>query len=265
MERNNKGLMVLVIILSLLVVGLGGYIIYDKFINVEEDNNKVVDNDNINFDLARGYINNIIDLGAYNLFNRLFEEGLTDDVKLSMALSGSDNFKQSYTCGEAFTSNFAGGVEYRPVGHGLWACGINNDVYSVNYNNVNLIYNNLFGNKGDAPKKIEYCDTNMCDYSKNTNSYVVLDIQATGLSPSKYYYEVNDVKINNNELKINISYLYYYQIINGNYNYSINNIDHETDNEDDIKKVYIDNEKLLPSLTFVFEKQNQDYILKSVE
>ena len=47
MERKNNGLMVLVIILSILVVGLGGYIIYDKVINVGENNDKVVDNDNI--------------------------------------------------------------------------------------------------------------------------------------------------------------------------------------------------------------------------
>lgn len=49
MERKNNGLMVLVIILSLLVVGLGGYVIYDKFINVGENNDKVVDNNEENF------------------------------------------------------------------------------------------------------------------------------------------------------------------------------------------------------------------------
>lgn len=36
MEKDNKGLIVLVVILSLLVVGLGGYIIYDKVIDVED-------------------------------------------------------------------------------------------------------------------------------------------------------------------------------------------------------------------------------------
>lgn len=49
MERSNKGLLVLIVILSLLVVGLLGYIVYDKVINVEEDNSKVVDNDKNNW------------------------------------------------------------------------------------------------------------------------------------------------------------------------------------------------------------------------
>lgn len=42
MERENTGLVVLVIILSLLVVGLGGFIVYDKVLS----NNEVENNDN---------------------------------------------------------------------------------------------------------------------------------------------------------------------------------------------------------------------------
>ena len=32
MEKKNTGLIVLVVVLSLLVVGLGGYIVYDKIL-----------------------------------------------------------------------------------------------------------------------------------------------------------------------------------------------------------------------------------------
>lgn len=283
MEKNNKGLMVLVIILSLLVVGLFGYIVYDKVIDVEEDNNKVsdnkeednnkvADNDNINFDLARGYINDLIDLGTYDLFDRLSEEGLSDNVKLSMALSGSDNFVQSYTCGEAFTSNYAEGNEYRPVGHERWACSVINKepVYSIEYDSVNFVYKSLFGNIGDVPKKIEYCSNTMCDYSTKTNSYVRLIMQASGLPFYSYYYNVKNVEVNDNELKIKISYLTYTNIYiiseeTFDISYYLNDKVYEVNNKADIKKAYYDNEKTLPSLTFVFEKENQDYILKSVE
>lgn len=49
MEKKNTGLIVLVVILSLLVVGLGGYIVYDKVLSKEDSNinNGVKDNDNI--------------------------------------------------------------------------------------------------------------------------------------------------------------------------------------------------------------------------
>ena len=42
-QKNNNGLIVLVIVLSLLVLGLGGYIVYDKVISQE----KLTDNSNI--------------------------------------------------------------------------------------------------------------------------------------------------------------------------------------------------------------------------
>ena len=48
MEKKNTGLIVLVIVLCLLVVGLGGYIVYDKMLdkNINDSDNKGK-NDNI--------------------------------------------------------------------------------------------------------------------------------------------------------------------------------------------------------------------------
>lgn len=51
-QKKNTGIIILIVVLSLLVVGLGGYLIYDKFItkdsNIEEkDNTKKKDNSNI--------------------------------------------------------------------------------------------------------------------------------------------------------------------------------------------------------------------------
>ena len=42
MEKKNTGLIVLVVVLSLLVVGLGGYIVYDKMLdkNINDSDNK---------------------------------------------------------------------------------------------------------------------------------------------------------------------------------------------------------------------------------
>ena len=51
MEKKNTGLIVLVIILSLLVLGLGGYIVYDKVLSKENTSKDVQEvNDNIQVD-----------------------------------------------------------------------------------------------------------------------------------------------------------------------------------------------------------------------
>lgn len=38
MEKNNKGLIILVVILIIMVLSLGGYIVYDKFIDINKNN-----------------------------------------------------------------------------------------------------------------------------------------------------------------------------------------------------------------------------------
>ena len=55
MEKKNTGLIVLVVVLSLLVVGLGGYIVYDKMLD-----KSVNDTDN------KGKNDNIIDKNGKN-------------------------------------------------------------------------------------------------------------------------------------------------------------------------------------------------------
>lgn len=46
MEKRNTGLIVLIVILSLLVVGLGGFIVYDKVISNDEMEERNVENNN---------------------------------------------------------------------------------------------------------------------------------------------------------------------------------------------------------------------------
>ena len=47
MEKKNTGLIVLVVVLSIAVLGLGGFIVYDKVLKSEkEDNNKIETNNN---------------------------------------------------------------------------------------------------------------------------------------------------------------------------------------------------------------------------
>lgn len=61
MDRKNKGLIVLVIILTILVLGLGGYIVYDKVLSKNNDtniNNNDNDINNNNTDINNNVSNN---------------------------------------------------------------------------------------------------------------------------------------------------------------------------------------------------------------
>ena len=86
MEKKNTGLIVLVVVLSLLVVGLGGYIVYDKILNngvsdnENADNIKDDDSHTYNFSVMEGYYfkqendtNGESSYGLYLLANGMFK------------------------------------------------------------------------------------------------------------------------------------------------------------------------------------------------
>ena len=86
MEKKNTGLIVLVVVLSLLVVGLGGYIVYDKILNNDvsdngnADNIKDDDSHTYNFSVMEGYYfkqendtNGESSYGLYLLANGMFK------------------------------------------------------------------------------------------------------------------------------------------------------------------------------------------------
>lgn len=72
MEKKNIGLIVLIIVLSLLVVGLGGFIVYDKVLSNNEVDNK--ENTDLNSYIENNDVNNFdenlntIGLDLYKLF-----------------------------------------------------------------------------------------------------------------------------------------------------------------------------------------------------
>ena len=70
MEKKNIGLKILVIILSLLVLGLGGFIVYDKVLsnNGVENNDNTELNDDGNNDMSTNTNNNSLNTQEYNGF-----------------------------------------------------------------------------------------------------------------------------------------------------------------------------------------------------
>lgn len=96
MEKKNTGLIVLVIILSLLVVGLSGFVIYDKMMSNDKiennDNNYNKENKVVNSDykviinnksVDEGTLNGVLDIIGIPYFNNNSNSCLTDAISVN--------------------------------------------------------------------------------------------------------------------------------------------------------------------------------------
>lgn len=272
-NSNNKVLITIVVILIVLVLCLGGYLVYDKLLSNNNDNNtdnNITENNQEetkeeDYDLveAKKLIDNILSLDVYNILDRLSESGLTEDVKLSMAIV-STPAQQIYTCNDAFDVNTEYGG-YRPTQTDRWACDSNIAVDTYPYNDVNESYKKLFGSATVASKNGVY--TIMAyDYSSKIDSFVALDPQFGPIVGNLYYYDVEAAQLIDNQLIIEVSYLtYIYTTLDAeDFTYTINDIQYTAMSEEEISKAYNDNKEILPHLTFTYEKENKNYVLKSV-
>lgn len=261
---------IVIIILSILVLGLGGYLVYDKVIDKEETNannknEEIVeqqDDKEIYATMARKYIDDVIDTGVYKVLDQLHENGLTQDIKTLIAISnvsGYESFCQDLFEIDVNTSS------YFSENFGESACVSNQTLNSIFYDEVNAVYKKTFGALENAPKRyipniIPY------EYSNKMDRYVLLHARSSVIN-YLYYYDVDNVEITDSKLEIKISYLTYsytnWDAID--YAYYIGETLYRNKTEEEVIKAYNDNKKSLPKLTFNYEKEDGRYILKSVE
>jgi len=170
MVKNSKGIVALVVILSLLVVGLGGYIIYDKALKEPEiiENNDNNDNDNINNNNANTpkweYTKELIDNTGtvYNLnLNKLspskIEYEIVDSQKNTKLLSSEENWSADLKDFEVVIAQKIDGTDkeykYYTIEYKDASLNAKLEIISVNVNtnkvNQILVINN-------NTKKIEY-------------------------------------------------------------------------------------------------------------
>lgn len=268
-NSNVKILTTLVMILVVLVLCLGGYLVYDKLSSDDKQvtNLESVENNNTGitqYDISRAtsLIESVVDKYDSQLIHFILEEGLSEEIKLLMAIKNTQPTK-TYECSQLFDANYYG--NYRPTNNEKWECtfGDKPDVYL--YDSVSKEYSKIFGISKVAPK-IDVFKATGYSYSSKQNAYANLQIQATGLSHPAYY-EVESANIENDKLKINISYLLYKCDTLGceNHIYSVNNVEKTSSSSIDISQIYQQNKQELPKLTFVYELENNNYILTSIE
>lgn len=268
---------IVITILTVLVLCLGGYLVYDK---VSEKNDKKIE-DNMskeNLDssgeealdtyVAKEFIDKIIDSKVFNILDKLSENGLSEENKISLAIARS-GVSVAYSCQDAFDI-FNENNEYR-ISNQRWGCYKESQISSYTYDNVNQQYKKLFGSSKNA-EKIGIYTTIAYEYSNKINAYVALDAYFGPIVSNEYYYNIESAIINDNKLNIVISYLsYFYKNLDSYLNkdsnsevvYKLRGKEY-TVKMNEVSTVFDNNKEALPHLTFSYEKQDGNYILKSV-
>ena len=264
---------IVIIILSILVLGLGGYLVYDKVIDKEETNannknEEIVeqqDDKEIYATMARKYIDDVIDIGIYDVLGQLSKYGLDENIKTLMAIYNVQ-VKNECLCQDAFDID----PNTREYFSERLICSENDPVYLFDYDSVNIAYKKLFGTSANAVKT-NVSNVRPYEYSDKANGYVEL---SSGISAkhSLFYYDIEEVEATDSKLKIKFSYLtYHYSNMttasnrSNSFSYYIGETLYENKTKEEVIKSYNENKKSLPNLTFNYEKEDGRYILKSVE
>lgn len=101
MEKNNKILVVLVIILGVLVLGLGGYVVYDKVLNTDNDdvstgNEEDTGNDEVN-DYVQYSFGDIVVISKMAEVTDFYYDGSLSNFSKWYVLSDKDNIVTLYS------------------------------------------------------------------------------------------------------------------------------------------------------------------------
>ena len=176
---------VVITILSVLVLGFGCFIIYDKVINKEEKKeNSVVDNvkgsegENNNsaieekdFDLKKA--EELLDKFGFKedlgCGNNIYASSYDEDFKQAIVLKRvSDSVKTKKNCSEIYSQEYD---SYAYKGEN-GACYKDKEANLIPYDEANKIYRSMYGE--DMPKKGFSMSYNFYDYNQSLNSFVEL-------------------------------------------------------------------------------------------
>ena len=260
-KKKNSGLIVLVILLILCVIGLAGYIVYDKvFENTKVINNTTTttittttDNKKINED-TEYLLNNFINLhigfcSSYRNYNFGSKNEVSyDDLtkkELQMILA-------------AYMTNINEKIR------SLWDSSYESSVI-VSKTEMIDAFKSIFGD--NTIELDDAFDTSMIDFKRlDVNSYEVSRKPGFGCTDGSSYYNLIESKYNDDKLEFHVAYV---TIVNDVYC-------DENSKCEDVSKVYNDDKEIcdykdlksnisdLPQYKFVFVKKNNNYVFEKI-
>ena len=238
-KRKGKGLVVLVILLVVVILGLVGYICYDKGIilskksQVENKNEKVVNTEkeeelDINSRLVQSLYNKVKPAGTegtwdygWNYYTEDKRNKLPEEIKNFNADDGNENIKMQivsqnllpsekheyYSCDDENAKKIPATNNYELDS----ICKTNNSLYGTNlyyYNRkyIEMVYKDIFGNDEELDTSVELpmdvFGINSYFYISELDQYVLYQREIGGTSGGDFRENItNAVKVDK-ELKI---------------------------------------------------------------
>ena len=278
-EKNNKLMLCLIIILSLLVVGLGGYLVYEKVI--AKDGNKGEEKEELEDKKT-------VDLTLVNeLFDKYgFHTELTDDTKMFIALNNIESaLVSTSSCDTLYSNtiekNYGEYYVTLEVSNGRvnsGSCADSAKTYA--YLNVNYVYKELFGT--EMPKKdfiyANGMSYNIYDYKDD--NFIELNFNGGGYNPTRTLVGIKDAKIENGKLIVNVGSILlesdtddymsdnfdsYVVSSDKTIKYARDKVDSSTGNREVVKDIVENHYDIMEKTKYVFEEKDDHYILANIE
>ena len=273
---------VIITILAILVLCLGGYLVYDKVLDkdvkeeVKEESGKQESKD---FDLAEA--KKLVDKYTLNFlfWEKMFQGTMSEDAKMYLAMQYTNASEIDYTCKEAFPeSKFENGSYVIEESDLKGTCYDDYEsAKEYTYNNLNVVYKELFGNRKEMPKKM--VSSFLCPsyaYSEKYGAYIDVTGGCGGAYYQSSHYDVASAVETNETLEVVVNYIEFvftewdkkYSVSqNANINISVEYASHVTDEQ---RKTLYDravkelDEDEIPKYKFKFKKSDTGYYLENI-
>jgi len=280
-EKNNNKIVIIVLAVLIPVVGICGWLLGS---NLSKSDNPVKENNNeqkeekpqddeekeeqmqaISVEEAEKLI------AKYQFSNALiqgqFASGYTQEDKQALALLNASDKLSTKDCSLYFDVQEDYNHDYALKGDERFCCSKKSNV--ISYEDLNQSYKELFGNKENILKENFYVpELTVYKYDNKTSDFIETIPCASGTySENVDVYGVQSVEIENNQLVVNVGYILlegaieidYYQATIDNKTVTVSWDETRKENwKEDFKKKYLDK---LPTYKYVFEKENDNYIL----
>ncbi|MBE6138778.1 MAG: hypothetical protein E7173_03440 [Firmicutes bacterium] len=273
-EKNNTGLIVALIVLSILVAGLAGFIVYDKVIkDINKSSDSAEENDSTNkptvyrdYDLEK----------AKELVDKYYTDGswiFDDEHKLEMAFNQMENISlKRVSCKSLYGEDFYWHDDT------VLACDNYSKVFE--YSELNNEYKKLFGSLSNAPKTWFNIDNNelfndfevtALNYIEKTNQFATLVCRGTCGGPFGDGVSLYDVLSAQTDDEDNLYVIIGYVTFNWDWNDDEevelqSNYDKSIAYKDknDISGNYVkENQDKIYKTTIVFTNENGNYVFKN--
>ena len=243
---------VIIVILVILVLGMGGYLVYDKVIDKDVENKDKVIEQIEKYDLeeAKELVDKYYDFGCGD---NMFNIGLTEDYKMYITYMDLNHFALQES-----DSKYLGAIDI------TGGDGTELETY-IYYDNFVENYKKLFGEKSVIEKK-EYL--NSCpgfSYLKSENVGEIFIVRgACGCGAGRYsYYEVLDATKNNKKLMITVGTITLEA--DENLIYTLDGKTYQESIPENVLSNYIKNSNKVDKYELEFVKENGHYYLNKIE